>query len=138
MTLRSTSRDRHGRGPRSAVTGPLLPIVYNRIEQFFTIAMQTMQYLQSVWPNDLKDVRVDVLSNPPQGSPTDLIPRWGIDRAQNRITLYRIPITRMVKLHRDDELHRQMIIESSVFHAVAEYLGREPWELGAGEHDSRP
>jgi hypothetical protein len=33
-------------------------------------------------------------------------------------------------LHIDDDLHRQMMIESVVFRGVAELLGKEPWDLG--------
>jgi hypothetical protein len=44
--------------------------------------------------------------------------------------LYRVPIQRMSKLHKDDPLHRQMMIESVVFRAVAELLGKDPWDLG--------
>jgi hypothetical protein len=133
MTVRSRSRNRHGRALRSAVTGPLLPILYSRIENFFTVVAQTVQYLQSVWPNELAELHVDVSSNPPRESGARHIERWRVDRRANRITLYRIPIQRMSKLHRDDDLHRQMAIESAVFHAVAEYMDKKPWELG-GDH----
>ena len=130
MTVRSRSRNRHGRALRSAVTGPLLPILYSRIENFFTVVAQTVQYLQSVWPNELADLHFDVASNPPRDGNARHIERWRVNRAANRITLYRIPIQRMSKLHRDDDLHRQMAIESAVFHAVAEYMDKKPWELG--------
>ena len=133
MTVRSRARNRHGRALRSAVTGPLLPILYSRIENFFTVVAQTVRYLQSVWPNELADLQFDVSSNPPRESGSRHIERWRVDRAANRITLYRIPIQRMSKLHRQDDLHRQMAIESAVFHAVAEYLHKNPWELG-GDH----
>jgi hypothetical protein len=110
-----------------------LPILYSRIENFFTVVAQTVQYLQSVWPNELAELHVDVSSNPPRESGARHIERWRVDRRANRITLYRIPIQRMSKLHRDDDLHRQMAIESAVFHAVAEYMDKKPWELG-GDH----
>ena len=44
--------------------------------------------------------------------------------------LYRLPIERLARLHRNDELHRRMAIEACVFRASAEYLGRDPWDLG--------
>lgn len=130
MAVRSRARNRHGRALRSAVTGPLLPILYSRVENFFTIVTQTVQYLQSVWPNELADVRIDVASNPPRNSTAERIERWHVNRDEQHIVLYRIPIQRMSRLHRNDELHRQMAIESAVFHAIAEYLGKQPWELG--------
>jgi len=128
--VRSRARNRHGRALRSPVTGPLLPILYSRVENFFTVVSQTVQYLQSVWPNELADVRIDVASNPPRNSSSRHIERWSVKRDENRIVLYRIPIQRMTRLHRNDDLHRQMAIESAVFHAIAEYLGKQPWELG--------
>ena len=35
----------------------------------------------------------------------------------------------MSRLHRYDELHKRMMIESCVFRAVAELLGKDPWDL---------
>jgi hypothetical protein len=32
-------------------------------------------------------------------------------------------------VHRNDELHRRMLVESCVFRAVAELLGKDPWDL---------
>ena len=127
---RSGARSRHGRGMRSAVTGPLLPILYSRIENFYTVVAQTVQYLRSMWPNELADVHIEIASNPAHSSPSSEVNRWFVDAANQRITLYRIPIQRLGRLHRNDDLHRQMAIEAAVIHAVAEYLGKEPWELG--------
>ena len=33
------------------------------------------------------------------------------------------------RLHRYDDLHRRMMVESCVFRAVAELLGKDPWDL---------
>ncbi len=43
--------------------------------------------------------------------------------------LYRLPIERLAHLHRDDEWHRRSFIESCVFRAVAELLGKDPWDI---------
>jgi hypothetical protein len=43
--------------------------------------------------------------------------------------LYRLPIERLSHLHVDDESHQRLYIESCVFRAVAELLGRDPWDL---------
>jgi len=67
---------------------------------------------------------------PAQNSGTDGVDRWFVDRARRRIILYRLPIQRMSKLHRNDELHQRMMVESCVFRAVAELLGKDPWDLG--------
>jgi hypothetical protein len=115
---------------RSAVTGPLLPIVYSRIENFHTIVAQTLQYLRSLWPNELANLHMDISSAPARKPSNTEVDRWRVHPGENRITLYRIPIQRLGRLHKDDDLHRQMAIEGAVIHAVAEYLGKEPWELG--------
>jgi len=60
----------------------------------------------------------------------DGIPRWTVFSEEKRIVLYRLPIERLSHLHRNDEMHRRMMIESCVFRAAAEYLDRDPWELG--------
>lgn len=131
---RSGSRNRHGRGLRSPVTGPSLPILYSRIENFYTVVGQTLQYLRSLWPNELATLHLDVASSPPRASKNREVERWLVDADAHRITLYRIPIQRLGKLHINDELHRRMAIEGAVIHAVAEYLGKEPWEIGPHDH----
>jgi len=130
VRTRAGSRNRHGRSLRSAVTGPLLPIVYSRIENFHTIVAQTLQYLRSLWPNELANLHMDISSAPARKPSNTEVDRWRVHPGENRITLYRIPIQRLGRLHKDDDLHRQMAIEGAVIHAVAEYLGKEPWELG--------
>jgi len=57
------------------------------------------------------------------------VDRWRVYPNERRIVLYRLPIERLSKLHRYDELHRRMMIESCVFRAVAELIGKDPWEL---------
>ena len=86
------------------------------------------EFLRSAWP-DLRDVEFEVGDMPP-ASDEDGIPRWAALPAEKRIVLYRLPIERLSHLHRNDELHRRMMIESCVFRAAAEYLGRDPWDLG--------
>jgi hypothetical protein len=131
---RSGARNRHGRALRSPVTGPLLPILYSRIENFHTIVGQTLQYLRSMWPNELANLHMDFASAPPRISESQEVERWRIHPGENRITLYRVPIQRLGRLHKNDDLHRQMAIEGAVIHAIAEYLGKEPWELGPHAH----
>src|SRR6478752_1336664 len=86
-STRAGYRDRHGRGIRSAVTGPHLPMLRTRVDF------------------------------------------WRIDPRERRVVLYRVPIERLVKLHRDDDWHRRSYIESCVFRAVAELLGKDPWDI---------
>ena len=66
----------------------------------------------------------------PAGEPAPTgLDRWPIGEPEQRIVLYRLPIERLAHLHRDDEAHRGSLIESCVFRAVAELLGRDPWDL---------
>ena len=74
-------------------------------------------------------MRFEVASMPPE-SDDEGIPRWSVHTDKQLIVLYRLPIERLGHLHRDDDLHRRMMIESCVFRAAAEYLDRDPWDLG--------
>ena len=95
----------------------------------FDLAVGTAaEFLRSAWP-ELRDVEFEVGDMPP-ASDQDGIPRWAALPPEKRIVMYRLPIERLSHLHRNDELHRRMMIESCVFRAAAEYLGRDPWDLG--------
>ncbi len=119
---------RHGRLDRSSVVRPPLPAIETRAERFDLTVGTAVEFLRSAWP-ELRDVRFDVGWMPP-ASDTDGIPRWEVRSEQKRIILFRLPIERLARLHRNDELHRRMMIESCVFRAAAEYLDRDPWDLG--------
>lgn len=127
---RGLTRDRHGRGMRGPVTGPHLPRLRGRIDTFFLTVSHTVDYLRGLWPEELADVHFDVAATPPRTDVAGVVERWKVDHERRRIVLYRIPIQRMSRLHIDDDLHRQMMIESVVFRGVAELLGKEPWDLG--------
>ena len=122
-------RSRHGRGARGPVTGPHLPMLQNRIDFFDMTVASTADYLKGVWPEELADVHFEVAATPIGNSGDDGVDRWRVDAGRRRIVLYRVPIQRLTKLHRDDELHRRMYIEGCVFRAVAELLGKDPWDL---------
>lgn len=122
-------RSRHGRGARGPVTGPHLPMLQNRIDFFDMTVASTADYLKGVWPEELSNVHFEVAATPIGNSGEDGVDRWRVDAAHRRIVLYRIPIQRLTKLHRDDEVHRRMYIEGCVFRAVAELLGKDPWDL---------
>ena len=122
-------RSRHGRGARGPVTGPHLPMLQNRIDFFDMTVASTADYLKGVWPEELSNVHFEVAATPLGNSGEDGVDRWRVDAARRRIVLYRIPTQRLTKLHRDDEVHRRMYIEGCVFRAVAELLGKDPWDL---------
>ncbi|KAA9152295.1 metallopeptidase family protein [Microbacterium lushaniae] len=107
---------------------PPLPPLDTRTERFDLAVGTAAEFLRSAW-EELRDVSFEIGVLPP--SPDDQgIPRWRVLQEQKRIILYRVPIERLSHLHRNDDLHRRMMIESAVFRAAAEYLDRDPWDLG--------
>lgn len=92
----------------------------------------TADFLKGLWPEELSDMRVQIAAAPAGALGYDEVERWGVDQAHKAITLYRVPIERLAKLHRNDDLHRKLLVESCVFRAVAELLGRDPWDLAPG------
>jgi hypothetical protein len=129
LTSRRGWRDRHGRGIRAAVTGPDLPILRSRVDLFDLTVASTAEYLKDAWPTELASVTFEVA-----GLPADLgvsigLDRWRVFPTEQRVVLYRLPIERLSRLHKYDEPHRRMMVESCVFRAVAELLGKDPWDL---------
>ncbi|MGB4135638.1 MAG: hypothetical protein WA971_03680 [Microbacterium sp.] len=107
---------------------PPLPPLDGRLDRFEITVGTATEYLRGAWP-ELRDVRFEIAAMPLHDR-GDLVPRWRVDREQNLISLYRVPIERLLPKGHDDAAHRRYAIESAVFHAAAEYIGREPWELG--------
>ncbi|MDQ1575122.1 MAG: hypothetical protein QOH55_272 [Microbacteriaceae bacterium] len=125
----SSWRNRHGRGARGPVTGPHLPMLHNRVDLFEMTVASTADYLKGLWPNELSHVRFEVAAAPIDAVGSDGVERWRVDPIERRVILYRVPIQRLSKLHRNDDIHRRMLVESCVFRAVAELLGKDPWDL---------
>ncbi len=88
-----------------------------------------MEFLRGTW-TELEDVSFEIGAMPTALHGAAEVPRWHVDRDARRIVLYRIPIERLLPPGHDDAAHRRIAVESSVFRAAAEYVGREPWELG--------
>lgn len=128
-TDRATRRDRHGRGIRASVTGPRLPRLHTRIGEFEATIASTAEYLRELWPAELSGVHFEVAELPAANVGGHGVQRWQVVPAEHRIILFRLPIQRMARLHRNDDLHRRMMIEGCVFRAVAELLGKDPWDL---------
>ncbi|TXN28796.1 metallopeptidase family protein [Lacisediminihabitans profunda] len=122
-------RDRHGRGMRSAVTGPQLPLLHSRADLFDMTVASTAEYLKDIWPDELANVSFEVAGLPSAVGDSGGIDRWHVIAPERRVILYRLPIERLAHLHHHDDLHRRMLIESCVFRAVAELLGKDPWDL---------
>lgn len=125
---RAPRHGRHGRAGRSQLLRPPLPQIDTRAERFDLTVGSTVEYLRGAWP-ELRDVDF-LIAWMPTGASDDGVPRWTIDREARRITLYRVPIERFSRLHRNDDLHRRMIVEGAVFRAAGDYLDRDPWDLG--------
>lgn len=125
---RPSRHGRHGRDDRSPVVRPPLPPLDTRIDRFDLAVGTAAEFLRSAW-DELREVSFEIGILPPAAD-ADGIPRWRVLRAEKRIIVYRVPIERLSHLHRDDELHRRMMIEGCVFRAAAEYLDRDPWDLG--------
>ena len=111
------------------MTGPHLPMLRTRVDFFDSCVASAVEYLRALWPAELATVRFDIASFPPGDMGPDGVDRWRIDPRAQRVVLYRVPIERLVKLHRDDDWHRRSYIESCVFRAVAELLGKDPWDI---------
>jgi hypothetical protein len=104
-------------------------MLHNRIDLFELTVASTADYLRGLWPDELADVHFEVAAAPSTALGQDEVERWNVDALTRRIVLFRVPIQRLSKLHRNDELHRRLVVESCVFRAVAELLGKDPWDL---------
>ncbi len=109
------------------VRPPLAPLD-GRIDRFDLTVGTAVEFLRGTWP-ELQDVRFEIGAMPGFDTAEE-VPRWYLDREQRRIVLFRLPIERLLPPGHDDNAHRRMAIESAVFRAAAEYVGREPWDLG--------
>lgn len=86
-----------------------------------------VEFLRAAWP-ELRDVRFEIAAMPLPDASEELA-RWRVDIPGQRITLYRVPIERLLPKGHDDSAHRRMAAEGAVFQAAALFIGREPWEL---------
>ncbi len=89
----------------------------------------TAEYLKDMWPQELAIVIFEVAGLPADLGESPALDRWRVFPKEHRVVLYRLPIERLSRLHRHDDLHKRMMIESCVFRAVAELLGKDPWDL---------
>jgi hypothetical protein len=125
----SRARVRHGKAGRSPITGPHLPLIHTRRDLFDATVQSTAEYLVGLWPEELAGLSISVVPMPHQVAGVLGVERWRVDRRENVVVLHRIPIERMSRLHRDDDWHRRLMVESCVFRAVGELIGKDPWDL---------
>lgn len=129
---RPARHGRHGRLGRSAVVPPPLPPLDSRLDRFDLIVGDTAEYLRDLWP-ELRGVTFE-RGFMPGASDDDGIPRWGVDRDAKRIMIYRLPLERLDRAIGGEEFAVRVTIESAVFGAAGEYLGRDPWDLAPDRH----
>ena len=101
----------------------------SRVDLFEMTVASTAEYLRTVWPDELSDVRFEIAGIPAALTGHDGVDRWRVIVDERRVILFRLPIERLARLHRNDEMHMRMLVESCVFRAVAELLGKDPWDL---------
>lgn len=134
MSTARRSRSRHGRTPRSDVRGIAAPDRGGRNAFFVDVAREVINYLCDVQPERMAGVRVD-MGLLPSGELADGQPRlWSAIRAEKRVVVYRIPIERMTKLHRDDPWHRRNNIETVIIDAIADLLDIDPFEFAPNRY----
>lgn len=91
-------------------------------------------YLRKAAPEYLAgvDVRFAAL-------PREVRSPHGIDRFQvtgpREITIFRVPLERLEKLHCDDPVHVRALAELTVLEALAELHGREPWNIAPDRYN---
>lgn len=100
-----------------------------RLDFFDSCVASAIEYLRALWPEELAGVRFDIGSLPAGEPGPDGVARWQTSPRESRIVLYRVPIQRLAILHKNDDWHRRSYIESCVFRATAELLGKDPWDI---------
>ena len=125
---------RHGRAPRSDVRGIAAVDTGGRNAVFADIAKDVVNYLCDVQPTLMHDIQVE-MTLLPSGERADGVPRrWTALRSERRVILYRLPIERGAKLHRDDDWHRRNNIETCVIEAIADVIDIDPYELAPNRY----
>lgn len=125
---RGSYRDRHGRGTRQLLLSPLFR-TGSRNTSFAQIVSGACEYLQSVYPDELANLKWQVRDAPKLSPDASSVTRWAARQEDLTVIIYRLPLERLGHVRRADALHERMHIEESVFSAVASLLGKEPWEL---------
>lgn len=110
------------------MTGPHLRRLRTRIDFFDACVGSALDYLRELWPEEMRDVRIEIGALPP-GAGAGHVDRWRVDPRRRTVVLYRLAIERLAHLHREDDWHRRSLIESCVFRGVAELLGKDPWDI---------
>ncbi len=111
------------------MTGPDLAPLTTRAEAFDRIVGDTAHYLVQLWPDELAGVVFQVADMPTDPTLPDRMPRWRVDRAGKRVTVFRVPVERVTRSPEKDDVDRRIIVETAVFRAVGELIDKDPWDL---------
>lgn len=125
---RGGGRGRHGRGTRSSVAGPFLPMLTGRAPRFELAVVQAAVMLRSMHPELLAGLRLSVADVPEVCRNHDGIDRWHA-LPPDRVVLFRVPIDRLVHLHCPDPAHYREHVERCLAEAIADLHGLDPWEV---------
>ena len=126
------TRNRHGRPIRGAMLAHLSGTP--SLSFFETVVTQTVNFLKSAWPEELQNLDYRVADSPVAIDRQTEVPRYRVNKAAFRITIYRIPIERLSHHKRTDRLDERFHIEQYVFQAAAELIGRDPRDLIPDEY----
>ena len=124
---RASTRDRHGRDRYRASLVSERVARKTGMSQFEQIVSSTCDYMRAEWPTELKGLNWVVADAPALEQGATEVPRYAVNPATMTIAIYRVPIIRLTHNRRTDFMDERMHIEQFVFSAVAELLGREPW-----------
>ena len=113
--------------PAFLVAGPYLPMLNGRIDMFDRRSSRRRSTSAESGRTSLSAVRFEVAAGAGQALHGEHRPLER--RPERRIVFYRLPIQRMSKLHHNDDIHQRMMVESCVFRAVGDLLGKDPWDL---------
>ena len=94
-----------------------------------THVVAIVRTLQQAWPEELADLKWQVMDAPSIRDESQTVRRWATKKAEMTICIFRVPIERLGHARRADPMHERMHIEEYVFAAVAHLLDKEPWEL---------
>ncbi|MCA1825071.1 MAG: metallopeptidase family protein [Frankia sp.] len=128
------ARDRRGRGLRSALVPPEVPLARTRAEDFDELVLDAVEHFSERWAAELADLEVAVEDVPPEPAPGAAaeqgVPLARLDRAERRsattggarLTVYRRP----VEARALDATDLADLVHDVVLDQVAELLGLDP------------
>jgi hypothetical protein len=131
---RKASRDRHGRGLRHPLSGGFYHLARGRSDDLTEILGSTCEYLRSLWPDELANLTWRIMDAPHIGPLSREVRRFSVRKEVTTVTFYRLPIMRL-SLRAANPIDERLRIEHYAFLAIAELLGKEPWQLLPGTTD---